>query len=256
MGVMADIDEMMYACGVEILHPGGLEKTDEMARLCQIGASKTVLDIRAGRGASACYLARKYGCSVVGIDTSRRMIDMCTERARREGLSDRVAFEVADAYALPFGNDSFDIVIAECVTTLLDKPKVFTEMVRVLKPGGYLGDLEMTWRSEPPPQAVVETQAVWGGYQTFTLPQWSELLEQAGLGKVQVVDFSETLADMEKATRRDLGWRGELRLAARLAFRSDLRRGMYAYWKLFRTYSEYIGYGYFVGQKPGDVLVN
>lgn len=42
------------------------------------------------------------------------------------------------------------------------------------------------------------------------------------------------------------------KLAVRLASRPDLRKGMVAYWKLFRTYSEYIGCGYFVGHKPDD----
>ena len=44
MGNMADIDEMMYSCGLEILHPGGIEKTDEMVRMCKIGKDKKVLE--------------------------------------------------------------------------------------------------------------------------------------------------------------------------------------------------------------------
>ena len=48
MGQMADIDEIMYSCGLEILHPGGIEKTDEMARMCNIGDGKKVLDIGSG----------------------------------------------------------------------------------------------------------------------------------------------------------------------------------------------------------------
>ncbi len=68
MGKMADIDEMMYSCGLDILHPGGIEKTDEMARMCRIGRRKRVLDIAAGKGVTACFLAQKYGCEVVGVD--------------------------------------------------------------------------------------------------------------------------------------------------------------------------------------------
>lgn len=86
MSRAADLDEIMYNCGLEMLHPGGLEKTDEMARICQIGADKTLLDIGAGRGASSCYLARKYRCYVIGIDPSERMIRACQERAARAAL--------------------------------------------------------------------------------------------------------------------------------------------------------------------------
>ena len=46
MGKMADIDEMMYSCGLEILHPGG---TDEMVRMCKISKDKKVLDIGFGK---------------------------------------------------------------------------------------------------------------------------------------------------------------------------------------------------------------
>jgi cyclopropane fatty-acyl-phospholipid synthase-like methyltransferase len=62
MGKMADIDELMYSCGLEILHPGGIEKTDEMARACKIEKGKKVLDIGSGKGVTACYLAQKYQC--------------------------------------------------------------------------------------------------------------------------------------------------------------------------------------------------
>lgn len=42
MGSIADVDRMMYECGIEVLHPGGLEKSDAMARDCGIGEGKTV----------------------------------------------------------------------------------------------------------------------------------------------------------------------------------------------------------------------
>jgi len=72
---VADIDEFLYSCGIEILHPGGLEKTDEMVKMCKIGKGKKVLDIGCGKGVTACYLAQKYDCEVVGIDVSKRMVE-------------------------------------------------------------------------------------------------------------------------------------------------------------------------------------
>ena len=49
MGKMADIDEIRYSCGLEILHPGGIKKTDEMVRMCKISKDKKVLDIGFGK---------------------------------------------------------------------------------------------------------------------------------------------------------------------------------------------------------------
>ncbi len=87
---MADIDEFMYSCGLEVLHPSGLEKTDEMAAMCMVGEGKTVLDVGSGKGVTACYLAEKYGCEVVGIDISEKMVAYARELALRKGLGSRV----------------------------------------------------------------------------------------------------------------------------------------------------------------------
>lgn len=75
LSVMANIDEMMYSCGVEILHPGGLEKTLEMANDCKISKDSKVLDVGSGKGITAIHLTQKYGCSVIGVELSNNMID-------------------------------------------------------------------------------------------------------------------------------------------------------------------------------------
>ncbi len=160
-------------------------------------------------------------------------------------------FRVADACALPFEDDLFDIVMAECVTTLLDKEKALREMIRVTKPGGYVGDLEMTWRKEPPERALRETYELWDGYQTMTLPQWKTLLEELGLQDVKAVDFSHAIASMEEEMKRELGLVGMVKMGWKLLLRSDLRRTMHTFRRLFSDYTEYIGHGYFVGCKSG-----
>ena len=83
---MADVDEFMYSCGPDILHPGGLEKTDEVARACGVEVGKRILDIGSGKGVTACYLAENYGCEVVGVDALERMVEYARELARRKGL--------------------------------------------------------------------------------------------------------------------------------------------------------------------------
>jgi SAM-dependent methyltransferase len=250
MSRAADVDEVMYACGAEVLHPGGLERTDEMARMCHIGPGKAVLDVGAGRGASACHLARKYGCHVTGVDTSRRMVRRCRQTADRERALDRTEFVVADACALPFTDSGFDLVIAECVTTLTDRARCWTEMVRVTKPGGYVGDLEMTWREPPPGPLAERTHELWDGYQTMTALEWRRSVERLGLQDVQVVDFSSSIANLGRAMRQELGLRGMVQMGWQLIRRADLRRAMYDYYKVFHEYGGYIGCAYFVGRKP------
>jgi cyclopropane fatty-acyl-phospholipid synthase-like methyltransferase len=249
MGKMADIDEVMYSCGLDILHPGGLEKTDEMARLCKIGKGKKILDIGSGKGVTACFLAQKYGCEVVGIDLSEKMIKHASELAKKRGLEGRVSFRMVDAHDLPFKDKSFDIVLAECTTVLLDKEKAFSEFLRVLKPGGYIGDLEMIWKTSPPKKLVDKVYRVWEGFRTMTLEEWKKFFEKMGIINVKTVDFSETIPDMEKAMMKELGLKGMIKMACQLLLRPDLRKAMDEYRKIFREYSEYIGYGYIVGRK-------
>lgn len=249
MGKMADIDELMYSCGFEVLHPGGIEKTDEMARMCGIEKNQKVLDVGAGKGVTACYLAQKYGCEVVGIDASERMVAYAKEAARNKGLLGWVDFIRADACQLPFVDESFDIVLAECTTVLLDREKAFSEFLRVTKSGGAIGDLEMTWQKAPPQELMDRVYEAWDGFTTQTLEEWQKFCEQMGMVGVQVVDFSEAIPDMERDMKSELGLKGKIKLFGKLLFRPDLRRSMNESSKIFKNYTEYIGYGYIVGKK-------
>ena len=126
-------------------HFGGLEATRELVELCHIDKNKYVLDVGYGSGKTACYVAKRYGCRVVGVDLLERMIDRSNERAKREGVEDRVRFRVADAQNLPFEDNLFDVVVGEFITGLLDdKRRGVNEYLRVTKPGGYVGLNEAT----------------------------------------------------------------------------------------------------------------
>ena len=87
--------------GVESLHPGGLDTTKELARLCQIGKDTSVLEVASGTGESACYLSASLEACVVGIDSSDSMIERAKQKAERRKLE--IEFEKADAHQLPFG---------------------------------------------------------------------------------------------------------------------------------------------------------
>jgi ubiquinone/menaquinone biosynthesis C-methylase UbiE len=246
---MADIDEVMYSCGLEILHPGGIEKTDELAMMCGVAKDKEVLDIGCGKGTTACYLAEKYGCRVVGLDCSERMVEYSRTKAREKGLEERVRFRLGDALKLPFADESFDIVIAECTTTLLDKGKAFAEFLRVTRRGGWIGDSEMTWQAPPPEELVKKLNDLWDGFSTMTPGEWKEFSERIGLVDVKTADFSKTIDDMERSMKKGLGYRGMAKMCVKLAFRPDLRKAMGEYRKLAEEYRGYIGYGCVAGKR-------
>lgn len=133
-------------------HMGGPKATRELAELCHIGEGKRVLEVGCGVGVTPCYLAREYGCRVVGVDISEKMVDRSRKRAKRGGMEDRIEFRVADAQDLPFEDATFDAVIGESVTAFVeDKQRAVSEYVRVTKPRGYVGLNECIWVKAPPP---------------------------------------------------------------------------------------------------------
>lgn len=123
------------------MHLGGQDATHALLEMCQLDATSRVLDVGCGPGNTACFIAENYGSRVHGIDISEVMIAKAEERARRQGLMDKVEFRVADAFHLPFEDGLFDVAIVESVLTLLpgDKKQALTEMVRVVRPGGRIG---------------------------------------------------------------------------------------------------------------------
>jgi len=133
---------------VESLHPGGMVVTEELAELCCVNENTLLLDVASGTGESACFLAEKYGCTITGIDASEALVQHATEKARARGF--RIDFRVGDAHDLLFDENRFDVVISECTTCVLDKERAIAEMVRVTKPGGYVGIHDICWQDDTP----------------------------------------------------------------------------------------------------------
>lgn len=131
-------------------HSGGRRATDELIHLCHIQEGQVVLYPGCGIGVGPAYLARKYNCQVVGVDTSAEMIEWANQRIREEGVEDRVELRQADVMALPYQYKHFDAVICESVLGFVeDKRRALRELVRVVKPGGYVGFNETFWISHP-----------------------------------------------------------------------------------------------------------
>jgi SAM-dependent methyltransferase len=249
---MSDIDDMMYRCGVDILHPGGLEKTLELIRDCHVSKGSSILDVGSGKGVTAILLARDFGCSVTGIDLSKDMVGYAAGAAEKQGLHNKITFRNLNAHELPFGDNTFDAVLAECSTVLMDKEKAFREFIRVVKPGGRVGDLEMVWRKPPPLELEQRAFDLWEGFSTKTFDGWREFFGHVGLQQVIANDFSHKLANYEMSYVRALGLGGIAKMLWLLAKNPRLRKGMVEYSRFFSRYREFIGYGYLVGSKKSE----
>jgi len=240
-------------------HIGGIEATETLAELCHISEDSYVLDVGCGVGVTPCFLAKRYGCRVVGVDISERMVGRSIERAHRKKLTGRVEFRVADAQSLPFEESVFDTVITESVTAFPeDKQRAVNEYARVTRPGGYIGLNESVWLNYPPPPDVVTwtQQDVGANVDPLTIDAWTSLLEGAGLREISVQTFEiNTRAEVRGIFQR-YGLGEMLRVYGRIlllylrspAYRSFVKQ-VQGGGLVPEDLQEYFGYGMFVGQK-------
>ena len=98
-----------------------------------VTAAQRYLDVGCGVGAAACEIAAKYGLDVTGIDVDPGQI------AAARAAHPHLRFMVMDATKLQFHDAAFDIVATSMTTHHMPGwERAFSEMIRVLRPGGYL----------------------------------------------------------------------------------------------------------------------
>jgi ubiquinone/menaquinone biosynthesis C-methylase UbiE len=131
----------------------------------------TVLDVACGTGHVAIEAARTF-CEVSAVDYVEDLVETARRRAAAEGLS--IAFDVADAEALPFADGSFDYVLSAIgVMFTADHDQAAAELVRVCRPGGqigmanwtaegFIGQLLKTVKAHVPPPPMASPPTRWG----------------------------------------------------------------------------------------------
>jgi phosphatidylethanolamine/phosphatidyl-N-methylethanolamine N-methyltransferase len=115
-----------------VLHPGRVDAIERMG----IRPGDRVLEVGVGTGINAALYPRD--CSVTGVDLSSPMLEKARERVARKGVRN-VRLLQMDAANLKFGDDTFDIVYAPYVISVVPDPVAVTrEMCRVCRPGGRI----------------------------------------------------------------------------------------------------------------------
>lgn len=236
-------------------HMGSLGATIKLLELCHINKHSYVLDVGCGVGATPCFIAKRYGCNVVAVDISEKMVARSKERAKRKRVEHLIEFRIADAQELPFRDNTFNIVITESVTAFPeDRQKAVDEYARVTKPGGYIGLSETTLKKAAPKELtdyMFRTSGMKGELLTFEY--WKGLLENAGLEVIIANAYEISALKGAIGTFRRYGFRHMLKLMYKLI---SLYRGNPSYREFVKeaknapkNMAEYFGYGLYVGKK-------
>jgi SAM-dependent methyltransferase len=234
-------------------HNGGFEATDALLSLCHVKDAQEVLNVGCGIGVGSAYVARTYGCRVVGVDISEKMIAWSRLRAREERVEDKVEFQVASVLDLPFDADRFDVVFCESVIAFVaDKRRAIQECVRVAKPGGYVGLNESFWVEEPSPEIVTRARAL-VGTDVPIAATWQALWKESGL-RDRVLRLHRVDPGTEVRSRiRWVGWRWAVRAAGRLlrlyATYPAARQSLKDIFGMPLDVVQQMGYGLFAGRK-------
>ena len=144
---------------------------EELCEALDLRAGQTVLDVAAGNGNVALAAARRW-CDVTATDYVPALLDRARERAAAERLA--IRFQEADAEALPFPDESFDVVVSTFgVMFTPDQDRAAAELLRVCRhggkiglanwtPEGFIGQLFKTIGRHVPPPPGAKSPALWG----------------------------------------------------------------------------------------------
>ncbi|HEY3824592.1 MAG TPA: class I SAM-dependent methyltransferase [Bryobacteraceae bacterium] len=180
-------------------HPGGQRLTARLGEHLELGPGVRVLDVASGNGESAIFLAKQFGCQVVGVDFGPRNVGEANARATAAKVGHIVSFVEGDAEGLNFPDAHFDAVICECAfCTFPDKRAAAYEFARVLDPGGRMGMSDITRSGPLPPD--LEGLLAWIACIADARPveEYAGYLIEARLNVTAIEPHNYALAEMAR----------------------------------------------------------
>jgi len=244
-------DFMSNTVGLKVLHPGGYKATDELCSTLEIKKDSRVLDVACGTGTTSLYLSDKFDCQITGFDISDDLINIADKSLEQNDRNGKVKFEVANALEIPYPDNTFDVVISQAFFILIDeKEKALKEIVRVLKPGGYFGSLELAWFKQPTKEAYEELlEKTCNNFipRVVGFDAWEEFFRSADLTHMATKKHPMTSSMLDMFETE--GFYNSIKVLLKMMGNSSIRTRMMNVQNTFGKYDDYLGYGIFSYRK-------
>lgn len=239
-------------------HRGGLKATRDLLQMCDLQPGQRVLEVGCGSGYTACTVAKQYGASVAAADRETHLLARTRDRARSMRVQESVALSLADARRLPFADAAFDGVICESVLAFLtDKAEALREFHRVLKPGGFLANNEVTFLKPPPADFLAAIRGAAPKVPAaLAVPvdpdEHRRLLEGSGFLSVRVETSDISVRQQTLEQLQIDGFRALKPFFSSL-FDREMRNSVYKreMAEVQRTFDDHTGYGLYFARKDG-----
>lgn len=162
-------------------------------RFAEIKPSQTVVDLGSGAGIDVFLAAQKVGPQglVIGVDMTEEMIDRAKSNAQKAGFTN-VDFRLGEIENLPVEDESFDLVLSNCVLNLVpDKRKAFAEIHRILKSGGKFCISDVVTYGQMP-ESIRQDLSLWAGCVAGAMDkeQFLALIRESGFTSLKEHQYS------------------------------------------------------------------
>lgn len=198
----AEAEVIAQALGYSVLEVAAVPDGANMGLGCgnphaiaQLKAGETLLDLGSGAGFDCFLAARQLGASgqVIGVDMTPSMLSKARLNAQQGGYQN-VEFRLGEIENLPVADASVDVIISNCVINLSpNKPRVFAESYRVLKPGGRLAISDIAALGELPP-TIRDDLSLLSGCIAGAAPiaELGEMLHASGFRQIRILPKSDS----------------------------------------------------------------
>ena len=188
-----DIHIGLYGTGEETVADASAAMTGYLLERAGVAPGLQVLDLACGFGGTLRTLARR-GCKVKGIDISQNCVDHARKGNEKAGLADRIEVAVGDFHRVDSADDTWDAVVCqEAIIHSPNRPRVFTEVHRILRAGGVFAFSDILTGEEADVSKVEAAYARLGASPDATIATYQAMAEEAGL---EILYVEERLSDI------------------------------------------------------------